>query len=316
MYNVELGGSAKGRMETELAEQRSAPMYLQHFLVAYLDVLGQREDLRRLTALPRNDEELRETSAVLKRTLSFVLQLRALFKTFFDGYGKPSEFLKSLSEPEQRALRELRRSEAQMYGFSDSFVVSVPLRSNDDHCTSVNGVFAALMASAAMPINSLFSGHSLRGGIDVGVGVQLDTGEVYGAALERAYTLEHDVSDYPRITVGDELVRYLQFVRDQSQVSITAQCAKRTAELCLRLLYRDSDGNVILDYLGEVVREIGSRAVRPEIIQRVYEFAASELVRFRGSGDRKLTRDTRGSTDTSHQGEICGPSSNVLVEDT
>jgi hypothetical protein len=61
------------------------------------------------------------------------------------------------------------------------------------------------------------------------------------------------------------------------------------AELCLRLLCRDSDGKLILDYLGEVVREFGATAVRPEILQRVYEFAATELARFKGLNVPKLT---------------------------
>ncbi|MFI5364711.1 MAG: hypothetical protein ACHQ4J_03730 [Candidatus Binatia bacterium] len=46
---------------------------------------------------------------------------------------------------------------------------------------------------------------------------------------------------------------------------------------------------MILDYLGGVVREIGANAVRAEILERVYNFAASELSRFKGSGDLKLT---------------------------
>lgn len=218
-------------METPVAGHQTPPV-IQHFLVAYLDVLGQRDRLRELTALPRNNDEIRETAAILKGTLGFVLQLRSLFEKFFEGYSKRSDFVQSLSETEQQTFRELSRTEVHLYGFSDSFVVYVPLRSDDEHSTPMNGVFAALMASAAMPINSLYAGHSLRGGIDVGVGVQLDTGEVYGAALERAYTLEHDVSDYPRITVGDELIRYLQFVRDQQSTSIPGRCAKQKAELC------------------------------------------------------------------------------------
>lgn len=101
--------------------------------------------------------------------------------------------------------------------------------------------------------------------------------------------MEHDISDYPRITVGNELIRYLRFVRDQSATTIHTRSAKRTAELCLRLLSPDSDGNVILDYLGGVIREIGAGAVRPEILERVYQFAASELVHFRCAGDSWLT---------------------------
>ena len=270
-------------------EQESPTAFvLQHFLVAYFDVLGQRNELRQLTALPENEDQLSKAHAVLKRTLGVVLGLRDFFKIVFEAYTRPGEYRRSLPEAEQLALAPLRQSEVQFYGFSDSFIVSVPLRTHDEHCTQMNGVYAALVAASIMPLNALGLGHAIRGGIDVGLGVQLGGGEVYGAALERAYTLEHDVSDYPRITVGEELISYLEFVRDQPPSSVAAKCAKGVAERCLRFFARDSDGKMILDYLGQAVREIGTTAIRPEILRMVCDFAASEHERFERAGQPTL----------------------------
>ena len=48
-------------------------------------------------------------------------------------------------------------------------------------------------------------GRPLRGGIDVGLGLEITADEVYGPALERAHYLESRLADYPCVLVGDEL---------------------------------------------------------------------------------------------------------------
>lgn len=261
---------------------------VQHFLVAFLDVLGQRAELRSLVSLPTNEEDLRRTATTLKRTLGFVLKVRALFKEFFTKFSEPSEFLKLLPEPERVLLRELRKSEVSFYGFSDSFVVAIPLRTDNDHCTQMNGVYAALIAACWTPVASLFDEHTLRGGIDVGVGVQLGSGEVYGAALERAYTLESEVAGHPRIAVGNELIQYLEFVRDLPVTTIPGRCAKEVARRCLRFIMKDIDGQPILDFLGEAFREASDRAVKPDLVRKSYQFVIKEYDHWMTSGNDKL----------------------------
>lgn len=53
------------------------------------------------------------------------------------------------------------------------------------------------------------SKKAFRAGVEVGLGTELDNGEIYGPVLYKAYELESKVAEYPRIVVGKELINYL-----------------------------------------------------------------------------------------------------------
>jgi len=273
------------RMDSPSGEKS---IIVQEFLIAFLDVLGQRGELRDLLTVPTNEEELTRTTATLKRTLGFVTMVRDSFRILFTQYNEPSQFAKSLPDRERMLLKELCRSEISFYGFSDSFVVAIPLGTQDDHCTQINGVYAALLAACWIQFVCLFREHALRGGIDVGVGVQLEGGEVYGAALERAYTLESEVADYPRVAVGNELIRYLEYVRDEPATTDPGRVARLTAARCLRFITEDTDGRPILDFLGDAFREASSSIVTPDMIKKTFKFVTNECDRWAASGNTKL----------------------------
>ena len=82
-------------------------------------------------------------------------------------------------------------------GFSDSFVISVPLWEEGHELVRAVTVFSALSAACVVMITALASKHPLRGGIDVGLATEIGSGEIYGTALERAYLLERRVAKYP-----------------------------------------------------------------------------------------------------------------------
>jgi hypothetical protein len=52
-------------------------------------------------------------------------------------------------------------------------------------------------------------GWPIRGGIELGLAMDIDNDDIYGPALARAYTLESKVAQYPRIVIGEELILYL-----------------------------------------------------------------------------------------------------------
>jgi hypothetical protein len=169
--------------------------------VLFLDVLGQRDKFRGL-ALPTNASEETQVQEVLRQTAGFVLGLRDLFQTqftLFEQGANASRFTTGQLSP-------------KFVGFSDSFIVSVPLQNDAGDLVPIVTVFSALSAAATMMLTSLASKHALRGGVDVGLAAELPTGEIYGTALERAYLLECNVAQYPRIVIGDELWNYLNSV--------------------------------------------------------------------------------------------------------
>jgi hypothetical protein len=172
---------------------------LGHHLVAFLDVLGQRDKFRGLQ-LPTNTEEETQVKEVLRQTAGFVVNLRRVFQTQFKAFEAGSAKMRAHTKEPLRP---------NFVGFSDSFITSVPLRNDGGDLVRIVTIFSALSAAAVVMLTSLASKHPLRGGIDVGLATEIGPGEIYGTALERAYLLECKIAKYPRIVIGDELWRYL-----------------------------------------------------------------------------------------------------------
>jgi len=250
-------------------------------LVALLDVLGQRDRFRGLR-LPRNGEQEAQVKEVLRQTAGFVLDLRRVFQNQFEIFEKGvGEWAGVLRE---KPLRP------DFVGFSDSFVTSVPLRNEGGDLVPVILVFSALSAAAVVMLTSLASKHPLRGGIDVGLATGIGPREIYGTALERAYLLEHNVAQYPRIVIGDGLSDYLNSVLAQFETSEAGVAKAITAitRKIMGLITTDTDENKVLDCLGNVVLENADPDTGKIMVQPAYEFALTEQDRVAATGDAKL----------------------------
>ena len=249
---------------------------LGHHLVAFLDVLGQREQFQQLR-LPKTPEEEAHVKEVLRNTAGFVVGLRELFQTQFDVFEAGASRVRAYTKLPVRP---------SFIGFSDSFVTSVPLRNDGGDLVPVVIVFSALSSAAVVTLSSLASKHPLRGGIDVGLATEIGPGEIYGTALERAYLLECSVAKYPRIVIGDELWKYLnsaltEFGKGPTPLarSITAIVQKITD-----LIITDSDGVRILDYLGAVMVANSVPGHAEQMVKPAYEFVLTEEKRL-ATGD-------------------------------
>ena len=253
---------------------------LGHHLVAFLDVLGQRDKFRGLKK-PTNVQEEEEVKEVLRQTAGFVVELRTVFQKQFEAFeaGTPSM---------QRHTKEPLRP--SFTGFSDSFVTSVPLREEGHELVPVVNVFSALSAACVVMLTAPASKHPLRGGIDVGLATEIGPGEIYGAALERAYLLECRVAKYPRLVIGDELWRYLNaaLTHFESQTRPVAKAITAIVQRTMKLIATDEDGNRILDYLGAVVVEHSVPEHAAQMVKPAYEFVIAEQKRLISEGTSEL----------------------------
>jgi len=118
---------------------------LGHHLVAFLDVLGQRDRFRGLKK-PTNAQDEDETKEVLRQTAGFVAELRTMFQNQFVVFeaGTPSM--------QRHAKEPLRPS---FTGFSDSFITSVPLREEGHELVPVVTAFSALSAACVFMLTAL-----------------------------------------------------------------------------------------------------------------------------------------------------------------
>jgi len=253
---------------------------LGHHLVAFLDVLGQRDKFRGLKK-PTNAQEESEVKEVLRQTAGFVAELRTVFQTQFEVFEAGAMNMR------RHTKEPLRPS---FTGFSDSFVTSVPLREEGSELVPIVTVFSALSAACVVMLTALASKHPLRGGIDVGLATEIGPSEIYGTALERAYLLECRIAKYPRLVIGDELWRYLNaaLAHFESQTTPVSKAVTAIVTKTMQMIATDKDGQRILDYLGPVVVENAGPDHGRLMIQPAYDFVLAEQKRMLTKGDPEL----------------------------
>lgn len=281
--------------DTEHKSKQNINYYF--YLLAFIDVLGQKEAFQSIEnqLLTDNHPQLIEAH---KQTAFFVETLRAGFKDFFDAYTADKEPLAKVPTEKMDQFKAMLKSNLKHQRFSDSIQAYVCLHTDKYHSNAINGVFGALLACGGMLLLSLASKKAFRAGIEVGLGTELDNGEIYGPVLYKAYELEHKVAEYPRIVIGQELINYLGQLANghqqiQGQVKEDVELCKLMATNCLKMIVRDLDGVPILDYLGdEFLRSINENPERAKDFESVSDlalkFVESEYAKRKQAGDRKL----------------------------
>lgn len=159
-----------------------------YYLVAFIDVLGQRNLLREMHDLPEknNKKQMAEFVALFKKTVGTVTGMRNLFLNYFKGSSLEHFILSEFNPEQQKILQQAKSNPLKSHMFSDFVILFLPLR-DDVNKVPVSGVYSVLGAIASTFLAMLAIGHAIRGSIDVGVGMELSDDEIYGAALARAY---------------------------------------------------------------------------------------------------------------------------------
>jgi hypothetical protein len=254
---------------------------LQYYAVGLFDLLGQQDFLRNLRSLPDHADAtaLAKTREDLKNTYGAVTGMRNLFSDSFSTYVRNPVDVSHLTPEQQQVYHQMNSNPIQSQSFSDSIVVFLSLCTTDDAKLPVRGILGILVAAALTFIGLLGEGHPIRGGIDVGLGFQPSANEIYGPALSRAYALESRIANYPRIVVGDELIRYLNEMGAQQTIDEFSSQSKKVATSCIECLTYDEDGIPFVDYLGPYFRSIIGDVVQDasfidKAYSRVVEFSA------------------------------------------
>jgi hypothetical protein len=118
--------------------------------------------------------------------------------------------------------------------------------------------------------------HPIRGGIEVGLGLDIAENEVYGPVLEHAHYLESQRGDYPRVLVGDELMSYLRVVETALQPTPFARVAQSLAARCKKLITIDIDCLPMLDFLGEVMAQSPLLENREKLFGLIRDYVAEQ----------------------------------------
>ena len=255
--------------------KKASKLDIGYYVVAFIDLLGQQEHLRALSDLPNKEDpaQMDAFRAALKQTYGVVTGMRQSFQSFFNSYSHrqiSQSDLNQLTLEQRKQYDELTNNPIQFQRFSDSMVIFLSLRT-DRFKLPTGGIFGVLGAAATSFLCGLAAGHPIRGGIELGVAMEMTKGEIYGAALARAYALESKVAVYPRIVLGKELIQYLQLTLKKKPLDIYASVGRQMAQCCLDMIAIDDDGHPFLDYLGSGFKQHIAAKLNVEVITRAYQ---------------------------------------------
>ena len=149
----------------------------------------------------------------------------------------------------------------------------------------MNGIYAVLFSAAGMMATALAAGIPLRGGVEIGLGIDLSENEIYGRGLVLAHDLESILAGYPRILVGPELAQFLSRIATGTGDSMGAQRARFLAEQCVSLVHQDTDDLTAIDFLGRGMRNV--EGFQPEVATG-YRFVIEQQEEAASHGDLKL----------------------------
>jgi len=264
-------------------------LIFQEYLIIYFDLLGQREALRKITGIPVLESEKNPFLELARRSVGNVLMLRREFKSYFEGITSYVPNTALIAPEHRQKFIESQKAIFHHYGFSDAIVIAVPLMNENENCTPMHGIFAALTATCGIALLALSLKVPVRAGIDVGVGVQIDDREIYGPALERAVRIEGELAEYPRLVVGQELYAYLSSVEKQKCRTHLGKIAANLAKRCRKLMVQDTDGRIILDYLGKNINEIFENRIEKDIVQNAWDYIKEQHATHIKEGNDKLS---------------------------
>jgi hypothetical protein len=263
-----------------------------NYCVAFIDLLGQRDAMRGqgLLKLMESDDELKAFHDVLRNSIGAIIKLQERAEDLLAPVLK-----KNLDSPRRAALSkdqheiwdEMNLTRIKTQRWSDGLMTYVSLGDIDIKCR-MNGVFNVFNLAATLCLLGLATGRPIRGAIEIAWGVELNHNELYGPAVARAYELESEIAQYPRIVIGSETVRLLEAHAANPAEDVFSKTDRELATLCLDMLIQDIDGYWILHYLGERFQFVVTHGQHIELYGAARKFVLSQLVTHQTQRNTKL----------------------------
>lgn len=269
---------------------------LRYYMIACFDILGQKSKMTALK-IPRNEDEYQEAITVVQQTAGEVLRLRQAFDEQITGATK--RFASRLPSDRDRAMYDrYMYTEPLHWSFSDTCVVAIPWM-DDRIAASAAGLYRTLGAAAYLWLRGLATEHPIRGGIDVGVGIDIEEGEVYGPALASAHHAESKVAGYPRVVVGRKFIELLKSIiqaapedRHKTDRDFQLWLASEFGKGALNYICQDSEGVFMIDCLkkGVLTPDKSLEEDHQVLVTAAFDYVKSQLDAAGKVGDEKLVR--------------------------
>lgn len=267
------------------------PLNAANYCVSFIDLLGQRLEFQNEGLLPKyeSEEEKKKFNDKVRNTIGRIYELQRASDGFLKGaleYKDPSiEQLQPNLKSIYDKIKEIRLKQQR---WSDGIVHFVSLMEGDVKCP-MGGVYTVMLSAGGLCFLGLAAKMPLRGSIDIAWGVELHEGELYGPAVAKAYELESEIAQYPRIVVGPEVVNYLIWNINNPDTDIYSQCNRQFAKTCYEMLAEDFDGYWIMHYLGDGFRKIvAMESFHQELYKESLSFIQEQRTKWKNEKNAKL----------------------------
>lgn len=263
-----------------------------NYCTCFIDLLGQKNALKGEGLLPSGNTEEEQSNALknFQKSIRPIIVLHRAEKNILEGIisqNQNSPLRASLSTEQQQQWDDMLRNSLKKQRWSDGIVYFICLGDARIKCP-INDIYSMFCLAGALCIILLASKIPIRGAMDVAWGAELYPGELYGAAVARAYELESEVAQYPRIVVGYETVRYIEVLRKNNDNILYENFSRDLAETCNNMLTQDIDGNWIVHYLGDEFREAIGRARHSEFYRDAKTFVMEQIEEHKRNKNTKL----------------------------
>ncbi|MDE1943707.1 MAG: hypothetical protein KGI47_11270 [Betaproteobacteria bacterium] len=263
-----------------------------NYCVAFVDLLGQREALRDQGLLipPQTDEQRKAFREVLRNSIGAIIKLQEsaeemLAPILQQNLDSPR---RAALQPEQQLIWDkMLHTRVTTQRWSDGLVSFACLGDKEIKC-QVIGIFSIFGLVGSLCLLGLATSHPIRGAIEIAWGVELRPNELYGPAVARAYEIESEIAQYPRIVVGPETIGFLQAHSTNPDQDVFSQTDREFATLCLDMLIRDADGHWILHYLGEKFQFAVTHQQHAELYGKARHFVHEQLLTHQANQNTKL----------------------------
>ena len=260
----------------------ATPSFCGNWVVALLDIMGYRAALMKMNVfpLPEDEQGQADLNAKVARTYGMRRMFIDSMKNFMASFERaPRMDVSHFSAETVEFIRRWRKVHVQGTGFSDSYVMELPL-AGEGADTSMSSMVVMIMACASAALLQLSAGAEdiedtlpLRGGIDIGVGMKYrGYGELCCSAQAKVAVLEKE-ADYPRILVGNDLIEMLKSYMTTSPRDRDGRMQAKMAQRAYQMLYQDeTDGKWTIDFLSSSFREHAGRSIDPKIVANAWTF--------------------------------------------
>jgi hypothetical protein len=161
-----------------------------------------------------------------------------------------SSFAEQAPEQIRESYKELHKCRIVTQRWSDGLVQFTAL-GYPDVKVPMKAIFCMFGNLGSLCLLGLAKKCPVRGAIEVAWGIGLHPEELYGCAVAKAYHLESEVAQYPRIVIGSYMFDYLRKMVAEQPKTPADQLNQKMAEMCVDMLLEDMDGWQIIHYLGD-----------------------------------------------------------------